>query len=140
MTRIACLDSEIGQVVDHPDIAAKILQPLCLPDRETFCVMFLDRRGRVIVATAVADGTENAVAVDMRIVLRAAIVADAAAMIVAHNHPSGNPVPSDADIYMTRKLIAACDAIGVLFVDHLVLTTGARYQSISAYLEAHPRV
>lgn len=101
-----------------------------LLDREYFWAVLLDGRNRVIGVDEVAVGTMTAALVHPRELFKAAILANSAALIVVHNHPSGDPEPSSEDIALTRRLIEAGDIIGIKVIDHVVLGDG-RYRSLS---------
>lgn len=88
---------------------------------EEFRVLFLDRKNRLIAEEAQARGTVDQVAVYPRAVVKRALELDASALIIAHNHPSGDPTPSKADVAMTRQIAAAAKAVGVELHDHLVI-------------------
>jgi len=88
---------------------------------EQFGVVLLDTKHRVIRTAIVASGSLNATVVQPRDVYREAILGAAAAVVVFHNHPSGDPTPSPDDFALTRRLIAAGVLIGVDLVDHLIL-------------------
>jgi DNA repair protein RadC len=90
--------------------------------------VLLDSRNRVIRTAVVASGTMNATVVEPRDVFREAIVGGAAAVMVFHNHPTGDPSPSRDDAELTRRLAAAGVLMGVPLIDHLVLGDG-RYWS-----------
>jgi DNA repair protein RadC len=68
-------------------------------------------------------------------VFRPAIECDASFILIAHNHPSGNPTPSLPDIETTRLIEAGAMLLGIGYIDHLVLTTSGRYRSIAEYME-----
>ncbi|RMB04864.1 DNA repair protein RadC [Eilatimonas milleporae] len=89
--------------------------------REQFRVLFLDRKNRLIVDEAMATGTIDRVAVYPREVVRRALELDASAVILVHNHPSGDPRPSKGDIAMTRMVSDACDKLDITVHDHLVV-------------------
>ncbi len=89
--------------------------------QECFKVIFLDAKNRVIAAEDLFKGTLTASAVYPREVVRAALDRHAAAVIFAHNHPSGDPEPSDADFSITRQLVFACLTMGILVHEHLVI-------------------
>jgi DNA repair protein RadC len=95
---------------------------------ERFGLVLLDTKYRVIRATLVAVGTLNASVVQPRDVFREATVGSAAAIIVFHNHPSGDPTPSQDDVDLTRRLAAAGTLLGIDVVDHIILGD-ARYCS-----------
>jgi DNA repair protein RadC len=95
---------------------------------EQFGVVLLDTKHRVLRTTVVAVGTLNATVVEPRDVYREAMLGAAAAVVVFHNHPSGDPSPSPDDVELTRRLAAAGALIGIDLVDHIVLGD-ARYCS-----------
>jgi DNA repair protein RadC len=88
---------------------------------EQFGVVLLDSRHRVIRTTVVAIGTLNTTVVEPRDVFHEAAVGRAAAIVVFHNHPSGDPTASPADVELTRRLVAAGVLIGIDVVDHIIL-------------------
>ena len=89
--------------------------------REAFKVVFLDAKNRVLAAETLFTGTLTASSVYPREVVQAALNHHAAALIVAHNHPSGDPEPSAEDIAITRQLIFACRVMGITVHEHLVI-------------------
>jgi DNA repair protein RadC len=95
---------------------------------EQFGVVLLDSKHRVLRTTVVAVGTLNATVVEPRDVFREAMLGAAAAVVVFHNHPSGDPSPSPEDAALTRRLAAAGTLMGIDLVDHIVLGD-ARYCS-----------
>ncbi len=90
-------------------------------NRECFKVLFLDAQNRVIATETLFEGTLTASSVYPREVVIAALNHHAAALIFAHNHPSGNPKPSADDVSITRKLVFACRVIGIAVHEHLVI-------------------
>jgi DNA repair protein RadC len=113
-----CLLGSWGAVVDycHATVAHKA--------REAFHVLFLDRKNRLIADENMGAGTVDHVPVYPREVVRRAVMLDASALLLVHNHPSGDPTPSDADKAMTRQIVQACGAVGVVVHDHLVIGHG----------------
>jgi DNA repair protein RadC len=89
--------------------------------RECFTVLFLDAKNRVLATEILFEGTLTASSVYPREVILAALNHHAAALIFAHNHPSGDPDPSPEDISITRQLIFACRAIGITVHEHLII-------------------
>lgn len=89
--------------------------------RECFKVIFLDAKNRVIAAETLFEGTLTASSVYPREVIAAALSHHAAALIFAHNHPSGVPQPSPEDIAITRQLVFACRVIGITVHEHIVI-------------------
>jgi DNA repair protein RadC len=91
------------------------------PERECFVVLFLNTRRRVRGHQFLTIGTLDTLLVHPREVFRLAIVAASAAIVLMHNHPSGDPTPSDADIKVTRDLIKAGQLLKVEVLDHVIV-------------------
>ncbi len=89
--------------------------------RECFKVLFLDAKNRIIEVETLFEGTLTASSVYPREVVRAALDRHAAALIFAHNHPSGDPKPSPEDLAITRQLVSACRVMGIVVHEHLVI-------------------
>lgn len=92
---------------------------------ERFFVLFLDRKNGLIAADEMSRGTVDHAPVYPREVAKRALLRDASAVILVHNHPSGDPTPSRADIDMTRDVSKACAPLGITVHDHLVVTPTA---------------
>ena len=90
-------------------------------ETEQFRVLYLDRKNILIADEEQAKGTVDHVPVYPREVVKRALELNASAMILVHNHPSGDPTPSDADIEMTAQIKSACDALGLTLHDHLII-------------------
>ena len=88
---------------------------------ERFHVLYLDRKNLLIADEAQGRGTVDHVPVYPREVVRRALELQASALILTHNHPSGDPTPSHADIEMTRRILAACAAVGLTVHDHVIV-------------------
>ncbi|USI73831.1 RadC family protein [Sphingomonas morindae] len=84
-------------------------------------VLHLDTRNRLIRDELVSEGSIDQATVHIREVLKRAIELDSAALILVHNHPSGDPAPSRQDIALTREIIAAAKPLGILLHDHIVI-------------------
>ncbi|MGE0310375.1 MAG: DNA repair protein RadC [Lautropia sp.] len=96
-------------------------------DQEAFVVMFLDSQNRLIRCDEMFHGTLNQTAVYPRDIVRRALDLHSAALILAHNHPSGLAEPSQADVVLTGSLKAALAAVGVSVLDHLIVAGGHSY-------------
>lgn len=108
-----------------PDIARRYLQQiLAHREREVFVVMFLDNRHRFISHQELFHGTVNSVEVHPREIVREALKVNAAAIILAHNHPSGKADPSRADREVTTRVVKACLFLDIRVLDHLVIGAG----------------
>ena len=93
-------------------------------ERETFAVVFLDNRHRVLSVEHMFQGTIDACSVHPREVVKAALAHNAAAVILAHNHPSGVSEPSSADQAITQRLVDALRLVDVRVLDHFVVGEG----------------
>jgi len=89
--------------------------------REIFKVIFLNSKNQVIAARTISEGTLTASSVYPREVIQAAISHDSAALIFAHNHPSGDPKPSPEDVAITRQLVFAGKVMGMVVHEHLII-------------------
>ena len=89
--------------------------------REQFRVLFLDNRNRLMSDEMIAEGTTDHAPVYPREVIRRALELSASAMVLVHNHPSGDPTPSRADIEMTAKVVEAARCLGLQVHDHLIV-------------------
>ncbi len=90
-------------------------------ETEQFRILFLDRKNVLIADEEQAKGTVDHVPVYPREVVRRALELNASALILVHNHPSGDPTPSEADISMTRQIKTAAEALGLSVHDHLII-------------------
>lgn len=114
--------SERGQV-NTPEAVANVLQDYFEGrDREEFVVVLLDTANTMIGLSVLSVGGLAAAIVEPRQVFKTAFLANAASIICAHNHISGNPEPSREDIRITRQLVEAGKLMGVPLLDHLILT------------------
>lgn len=90
-------------------------------ETEQFRVLFLDRKNVLIADEAQAKGTVDHVPVYPREVVKRALELNASALILVHNHPSGDPTPSDADVAMTQQIEQAAQALSITLHDHLII-------------------
>lgn len=108
--------------IRSPKDAAQLLRPLLHDaDREHFLVVCLDTKNQVNSITTCHVGTLNASVVHPREVFKTAVLGNAASILVAHNHPSGNPAPSPEDISVTRRISEAGAVLGIELLDHLII-------------------
>ena len=109
-------------VLDNPEAIVQLLREQNLVKNvETLQVLLLNTRHRLIRVEPVSDGTIDTLLVHPREVFKAAIAANAAAVVLAHNHPSGDPTPSEADIKVTRDLIRAGQLLKIEVLDHVII-------------------
>jgi DNA repair protein RadC len=97
---------------------------------ELFRVVLLNARHDVLKMATVSRGSLSATIVHPREVFRPAIVASAAAVILVHNHPSGDPEPSGEDVEITKRLARAGDLLGIDVLDHVIVAKGGRWVSL----------
>ena len=88
---------------------------------EELHAMYLDRENRILETRLVASGDAESVPISPAAVLARALALGAAAVIIAHNHPSGNPEPGTSDISETERMKKACDLLGVILRDHIIV-------------------
>ncbi|MBV9509127.1 MAG: DNA repair protein RadC [Caulobacteraceae bacterium] len=105
-------------------LLAYIRTALAHEAREQFRVLFLDKKNQLIADEVMGQGTVDHAPVYPREVMRRALELSAASLILVHNHPSGDPTPSGADVEMTRQVIEAGKALGIAVHDHLVVGRG----------------
>jgi DNA repair protein RadC len=113
------------------DAAALLRSRLELEPVEVCLVLLLTTKHGVIGVHEVSRGTLDSTLVHPREVFKAAILGNAAGVIVAHNHPSGDPTPSPDDTILRQRLRAAADIIGIELVDFLIIGDGGRYYSFT---------
>jgi len=109
-------------VLETPEAVANLLrEDNRLRPVETFQIILLNTRRRLIRIEPISQGTLDTLLVHPREVFRAAIAANAAAVVLAHNHPSGDPTPSEADIKVTRDLVRAGQLLKIDVLDHVII-------------------
>lgn len=112
--------------VDHPDAAWQALRPHLEGRRtEALHALYLDVRNRVLAHRKLTVGSDRHTIVEPRQVLRPAVQLGAAGLILAHNHPSGDPTPSVEDLAVTERIANAAQVLGIALLDHLVIGDGA---------------
>jgi DNA repair protein RadC len=119
----------VGRALKSPRESAALLMSV-LEDEptEVFAILCLSTKHRVIAFHEVSRGTLDSTLVHPREVFKAALLANAAAIVVAHNHPSGDPSPTTDDVAITTRLVAAGGILGIHVLDHIVVGDG-RYFS-----------
>ncbi len=124
-------DPDGRPAVTSPEAAAEVLVPLLDgADRERCVAALLDTQHRLLQTALVSVGSIDHTFMAPREVFRDALVANASAVVLAHNHPSGDPSPSRDDEAVTRRLVAAGELVGVDLLDHLVVG-GERWTSLA---------
>jgi DNA repair protein RadC len=124
--RIASLSVTSTEPIRQPDaVALRLMASYGHRVQETFGGLYLDARHRIVSEREVFVGTLTSASVSPRDVFRFALNDHAAAVIVFHNHPSGDPSPSPEDLAFTAKLIGIGQPLGVEVLDHLIVTSSA---------------
>lgn len=109
-------------VLDNPqNVVALVRAKNLVKNVETLQVLLLNTRKRLIRVEEVIDGTIDQLLVHPREVFKSAIASNAAAVVLVHNHPSGDPTPSEADIKVTRDLIRAGQLLKIEVIDHVII-------------------
>jgi DNA repair protein RadC len=118
----------VGRSLTSPtDSAAALLALLQDEPTEVFAILCLTTKHRVIAYHEVSRGTLDSTLVHPREVFKAALLANAAAIIVCHNHPSGDPTPTIDDVEVTRRLAASGQVLGIELLDHIIVGDGRYY-------------
>jgi len=116
--------------INSPKDAANIIKLfLNNVDREMFVVMCLDTKNNINSLNVVSTGTLNSAMVHPREVFKTAILSNANSIILAHNHPSGDPTPSREDVTVTQRLVEAGKLLGIEVLDHVIIGDGDKYIS-----------
>lgn len=115
------LPEKPGAQVSSPDAVCRVMRSAQDLDREAFYTLYLNAQNKIAGVEQVAIGTLTHVEVHPREAMKGALAANAAAIIVAHNHPSGDPSPSRDDRALTKRLVQAGDLLGIPVLDHVVI-------------------
>ena len=98
---------------------------------EEFKLLLMNRANRVLGMVSLSKGSTSGSIVDIKVILQYAIKANASSIIVSHNHPSGNPEPSESDRKITNRIKQSCDLIEISCLDHLIVLPVEGYFSFS---------
>lgn len=110
-----------GQIKGSQQFATTLIQEMSDYDQEHLMAVYLDSRNQVIKKRTIFVGTVNSASANPREILHYAVKTLSAGVLIAHNHPSGDPNPSDADMLFTERMAEACEAVGIILVDHLII-------------------
>jgi DNA repair protein RadC len=137
---LACLEisrrasyttSSARPIVSTPEDVVSLCGPQMRGmDREHFWALALSTKNRLLRIFEVSVGSLNASIVHPRELFKEAVRVSAASLIVVHNHPSGDPTPSGADVQLTRRLAKAGDVLGIELLDHVVIGDGGDHESL----------
>ncbi|MCL4458291.1 MAG: DNA repair protein RadC [Chloroflexi bacterium] len=109
------------QIRSPADVADLLLLEMAILEQEQFRVILLDTKNRLIAVRRVYDGSLNASLIRVGEVFKEAVRQNAAAIIIVHNHPSGDPAPSSEDIQVTAQIVAAGRLLDIEVLDHLII-------------------
>ena len=99
--------------------------------KELFYAIYLNQNNKALSVLKISEGGTSSTVVDVKIILQGAISQNATGIILCHNHPSGNPNPSTADIKLTKKIGKACDLFDIRLLEHLIITSEDYYSFTS---------
>jgi DNA repair protein RadC len=127
LVRAAALRLMRGEVLERPVLASwtQVLDycraSMGFEAKEQFRILFLDKRNQIIADEVQQRGTVDHTPVYVREVVKRALELSSTAIVLVHNHPSGDPTPSRADIEMTKQIVAAAKPLGVIVHDHIIV-------------------
>jgi DNA repair protein RadC len=127
IVRAAALSLMRGGIMDRPVLGSwKAVLDYCraamgFEAREQFRILFLDKKNRLIADEVQQQGTVDHTPVYIREVVKRALELSASAIVLVHNHPSGDPTPSGADVEMTRQIVEAAKPLGIAIHDHVIV-------------------
>ncbi|MFZ3076424.1 MAG: DNA repair protein RadC, partial [Psychrobacter glacincola] len=128
--RVSAMAPEIRPVIRSPkDISILLMEEMRHLDREQFRTVLLNTKNQVLETEVVSVGSLNSSIVHPREVFKNPIKKSAAALILVHNHPSGDPTPSREDIEVTKRLTEAGKILGIDILDHIIIGDN-RYSSL----------
>lgn len=131
----ACYELDSKRIL-KPKVAAEIIHSLIDVDSltvEHFGVLTLDTKNVVIGFHILHMGTLNSAVVDQRSIFQAAILNNAAGIILFHNHPSGDPTPSFEDVEYTRKVSKSAELLSINLLDHIIVSSDKNFLSIKEH-------
>ena len=127
LVRAAALRLMRGEVLERPVLASwqQVLDycraAMGFEAKEQFRMLFLDKRNQMFADEVQLEGTVDHTPVYVREVVKRALELSATAIVLVHNHPSGDPTPSRADVEMTKQIVAAAKPLGVVVHDHIIV-------------------
>ncbi|MGI9383663.1 MAG: RadC family protein [Methyloligellaceae bacterium] len=127
LVRAAALRTVRGEILDRPALGSwQTVLDYCraamgFETKEQFRILFLDKRNHIIADEVQQEGTVDHTPVYVREVVKRALELSATAIIVVHNHPSGDPTPSRADVEMTKRIVESTKDLGITVHDHIIV-------------------
>lgn len=125
--RVQIKQAERKQIISS-ETACNILRPLIGDiEREEFWAIYLNQSNRIIHKERLSEGGLTGTHVDVRLIMKGALLCNATGMIIAHNHPSGNENPSGEDNRITEQVKKAADSLNIRLIDHVIITSNTYY-------------
>jgi len=121
LKKSSVIEKQIKSSTDCVDLFRTIFEDT-IEIFESMFVIYLNRANKTIGWMKISQGGLSGTVIDNRLILKSGIESLASSMIICHNHPSGNNLPSDADIKVTAKLKASCEILEIHLLDHIILT------------------
>ena len=121
---------QIKNAEDAAELLFKVWDMTTIEHVEEVKIILLNRANRVLGIATISKGGMNGSVIDTRVILQYAIKANATAVILAHNHPSGNLNASDADITITNKIREALKLVEIQLLDHIIINKDEEYSNI----------
>ena len=122
--------SERPKIIDSRttyDLLLKCFDAGTIELKESMKLLLLNRANRVLGIMDVSEGGISGTIVDVRLILQCALLTNASAIIITHNHPSGNYAPSAEDSAVTHKVKQACEIMNIALLDHIIITPESYY-------------
>ncbi|MDP1765189.1 MAG: JAB domain-containing protein [Sediminibacterium sp.] len=121
----------IKSTLDAYNILRKFFSEDTIQLQEQFVALYLNRSNRVLGCYKLSIGGITGTVADTRLILSVALKTAATAIIIGHNHPSGNLVPSQADIQLSKKILEASKIMDIILFDHIILCANGKYLSFA---------
>lgn len=117
----------ITSSLDASNIFRKIIDEHRIDYKEIFCVMLLSRANQVLGVSEIGSGSNAGVVMNTAEIFQLALLANASAIVICHNHPSGKLIPSEQDIECTRKIREASKLLDLRLLDHIIIASEGHY-------------
>lgn len=115
------------QIMSDRDVIELFQPELAILPHEEFWVLYLNASNKILDRVRISQGGVTGTVVDYKLIVKRAVERLAQGILLVHNHPSGNPLPSDADTLITEKLVRAASLFEITVADHVIITSGECY-------------
>lgn len=113
---------KVSSSMDGYNVLKKCYDPDTMQLRESAKILLLNRANQILGVYNLSEGGTSSTVVDVKMIVQASALSNASGVILSHNHPSGNPLPSESDKALTRKVKSALQYMDVVLLDHIILT------------------